>query len=116
MLSILQGLKIYISNEPADMRKSIDGLASIIDEQGEDVGSGNLYLFFNRYKNRVKVLFWDRNGFVLYYKRLEKGKFQLKPLPDDAMEISKQQLTWLLAGLDFELMNKFPELNYDEYY
>jgi transposase len=58
-------------------------------------------------------LFWDRNGFVLYHKRLERGKFHVKTNADGHMELSQQQLDWLLAGLDFSLMSSFPELNYE---
>jgi len=64
----------------------------------------------------VKCLFWDKNGFVLYHKRLERGRFKLGKNADDSYTITHQQLDWLLAGLDFKLMAEFPQLDFTHYY
>lgn len=118
MLNIRDELSIHIHCAPIDMRKAVNGLSAlVVDEFESSPQSGNLYLFYNKTRNRIKILFWDGNGFVIYYKRLEGNKFMLPremDLPN--FTISPEQLSWLLAGLDFQLMNKFPHLNYSNYY
>lgn len=118
MLSLLDDIKVFVSMVPVDMRKSINGLSAlVVDTFASSPQSRHIFLFYNRSKNKVKFIFWDRNGFVLYYKRLEKGTFKFKKSPDNnTIEITQDQLEWLLAGLDFQLMNKFNELNYSTYY
>jgi transposase len=118
MLKLKDGVKVYLSTNKTDMRKSIDGLSAIIVDYFEvQPTTGNIFIFFNKQKDKVKLLFWDRNGFVLYYKRLEKGKFRINGQEAaDSVEITQDQLGWLLAGLDFALMNEFSELNYCNYY
>jgi transposase len=64
----------------------------------------------------VKCLFWEKNGFVLYHKRLEQGRFKMGKRSDDSYTISHQQLEWLLAGLDFKFMNEFPQLDFTHYF
>lgn len=88
-----------------------------MDDFPSEPQSGDIYIFWNRARNKIKLLFWDKNGFVMYYKRLEQGQFKL-PRDIDAIEwlITHDQLTWLLAGLDFMLMGMNPELNYANYY
>ena len=100
------------------MRNSINGLSALIGDVFEQSPmSRHLFLFYNKAKDKVKLVFWDRNGFVLYYKRLEKGRFKLKQsLDKKTIELTKEQLDWLLAGLDFQLMHEFSELNYSQYY
>ena len=100
------------------MRKSINGLsAMIVDVFNESPQSPHLFIFYNKARNKVKLIFWDRNGFVLYYKRLDKGRFKLScSTKNNTFEITSNQLQWLLAGLDFELMHQFNHINYSEYY
>ena len=99
------------------MRKSIDGLSGMVfEELKQKPDSENLYIFFNKAKDKIKILYWDRNGFILHYKKLEKGKFKIVNLDADIIEITEKQLTWLLAGLDFNLMRDFSELDYSNYY
>ncbi len=74
---------------------------------------GSVFVFYNGARNRVKCLFWDKNGFVLYQKRLERGKFKINRSEDGLFLLTQQQLDWLLAGLDFALMGKFPELDFE---
>jgi len=107
----------YVYSEPVDMRKSIDGLSYLVcDLANKNPQDGSVYIFYNRQRDKVKVLYWDKNGFVMHYKRMEKAHFKLSRTSDDIVSISQQQLSWLLAGLDFELMHKFKELDYTNYY
>lgn len=119
MLNLREGLSVYVSLEPMDMRKAINGLVLWVSEElKRPVQSGDLFVFVNRFKDRVKILYWDRNGFVLYHKRLERHKFCL-PKPDDingdALMLTQNQLHGLLAGLDITLVRQFSEICYDEF-
>jgi transposase len=117
MLKFDDTLTVYLSLEFVDMRKSINGLSLCI---AEDLACNPqdraLYIFYNRSRNKVKCLYWDKNGFVLIYKRLEKGRFQFsKSLSGDVYELTHQQLSWLLAGFDFVQMSDYPELKFESY-
>jgi transposase len=119
MIKLRENIRVYLCTEPTDMRRSINGLSAMIQDLFQKAPqSESLFVFGNRYKDKVKCLFWDRNGFVLYYKRLEKGRFTIsKELSECThLELSQMQLEWLLAGLDFATMSKFSELNYSHYY
>ncbi|WP_288027897.1 IS66 family insertion sequence element accessory protein TnpB [Holdemanella sp.] len=86
--------EIYIVKNVTDLRKEIDGYASIVQDA--------LFIFCNKHRNKIKCMYWDGNGFWLLYKRLEKGRFQF-PIRDDGIAtITKQQLRWLLEGLRME--------------
>ncbi|PMO63177.1 transposase [Vibrio breoganii] len=93
---------VYLVSGVTDMRKSIDGLSLIVAETLEmDPFSESWFIFCNRGRDKLKILFWDTNGFWLYYRRLEKGRFKWPaPQSDNKIHISKQQLQWLLSGLD----------------
>ncbi len=102
MLTLPPSVRIYLSAEPVDLRKSIDGLGALVRAQGTDLYSGALFVFRGRRADRVKVLVWDRGGFVLYYKRLEQGRF-FWPLVGEQtqrVQMSAVQLCMLLDGLD----------------
>ena len=104
MLTIPRSVRIFIGSTPIDMRKSIDGLMSIVQEElAEDAYSGHLFVFVSRRCDRVKILTWDKGGFVLVYKRLERGQFKLPHMDASTMavEIDATQLTMLLDGIDF---------------
>jgi len=93
--------KVYLVSGVTDMRKSIDGLSLIVSDVLEmDPFSESWFIFCNRHRDKLKILFWDTNGFWLYYRRLEKGTFKW-PTPNhgEAIHISKPQLHWLLSGL-----------------
>lgn len=117
MLSLKEGTKIYVSVEPTDARKSIDSLACLVkDKFNDNPQSGNLFIFFNKSKDKVKLLYWDEIGFALLYKRLEKHRFAVPKLSgQSSLEITEVQLQGLLAGLDFTLMRRFTELTYSKY-
>jgi len=117
MLRLSEGTSIYVASCAVDFRKAINGLAVMVTEQfDKPVNDGSVYVFYNRDCDKVKCLFWDKNGFVLYHKRLERGRFKFGKSDKDDNTISHQQLDWLLAGLDFRLMNEFSELNYTHYF
>ncbi len=87
------------------MRKGFDGLTAVTRERlKEDPFSGHLFVFFNRRKDRVKILFWDRSGLVVWYKRIEKGHFRLASLDADRdgprTEVEAAELTLILEGID----------------
>jgi len=97
---ITKASNIYIAHGYTDMRRSIDGLASIVQHNFKlDPFSNSLFLFCGRKNNRIKALYWEGDGFVLLYKRLENGRYQWPRKESEAKEISPQQLRWLLEGL-----------------
>ena len=94
---------IYIACGYTDMRKSIDGLAAIVQEQFHmDPFSSSLFIFCGRKCDRIKVLLWEPTGFVLLYKRLENGSFQWPRNKSELKPITWQQLRWLMEGLQIE--------------
>ena len=106
-----------MANQSVDFRKAINGLVALVVEQFEaPVRDGSVYVFYNRDCDRVKCLFWDKNGFVLYHKRLERGRFKFDKAMDATYSITQNQLDWLLAGLDFKLMNAFQHLDFTHYF
>lgn len=96
-----EGGLVYLAVGSTDMRKSINGLCILVEQAlGHNPFSGNLFVFCNRQRHIVKILYWDRNGFCLWQKRLEKDRFKWPQSPDEVMTIDHRQLQWLLAGLD----------------
>ncbi len=95
------GIRVYLALGTTDMRKAINGL-SVLVEQAMDLDpfSGDLFVFCNRRKNIMKILYWDQNGFCLWHKRLEEHRFLWPKRPEQVMAIDRKQLDWLLAGLD----------------
>lgn len=94
-------VRIYLASEPADMRCGFDGLMLRVQSVLRiDPFCGHLFVFFNRRRNRVKILVWDRSGFWLWYKRLEKGRFQLPDMRGPSIEMEAAELSLLLEGFD----------------
>jgi transposase len=93
---------VYLAVGSTDMRKAINGL-SIMVEQDMSLNpfSGDLFVFCNRARTIIKILYWDHNGFCLWHKRLEKHRFKWPTSADEVVTIGVKQLNWLLAGLDF---------------
>jgi transposase len=117
MLKLNEDTRIYVADKPVDFRKAINGLSALVVEHWEQpVNDGSVYVFYNATLDKVKCLFWDKNGFVLYHKRLERGRFKMRKRRDEATTITQNQLDWLLAGLDFELMNEFNSLDFTHYF
>ena len=95
------GVRIFIACEPADLRRSFDGLAAITKNSlKHDPLSGDLFVFRNRAGQRCKALLWDRTGWLMLYKRLEKGIFRFPVTEDAAIEIDSGQLRMLLDGIE----------------
>ena len=101
MLSHQHNVQVYIALGATDMRKSINGLCIIVEEELDlDLFTGNLFAFCNRNRDIVKILYWDHNGFCVWKKRLEKDKFRWPESEQEVMKISRSALNWLLHGLD----------------
>ena len=103
MLPISPRLKFYLYTPPTDMRKSFDGLHGLVSNHLRlNPLSGDVYLFLNKRRNRLKLLFWDGDGFWIFYKRLEEGTFQqpLQKRCDGSIELYYEELVMLLKGID----------------
>lgn len=103
MLVLPAGLRVFVCSEPVDMRRSFDSLASVTREiLQEDPISGHLFVFFSRSWSSVKILHWEKSGYWLYYKRLERGTFKLpvKRQSCRSLEIDSKELSLILEGLD----------------
>jgi transposase len=95
-------VRIYVRPGATDLRKQVNGLAILVQTTMEqDPLSGHLYLFSNHEKRLLKVLYWDRNGFAMWQKRLERDRFPWPRTEEAAREISLEQLRMLLSGIDF---------------
>ena len=105
MLSIPANVSVYLCTKATDMRKGFDGLHTLVLQVFErDPDDGHLFLFVNRRGDRLKMLWWDRDGMALFYKRLEAGTYQLPAASDDsqAVEIDATDLALLLTGVDIQ--------------
>jgi transposase len=94
--------RVYLHRAPVDMRKQIDGLAILAkDVIQQDPTSGTLFGFINARRNKLKLLVWEKNGFIVWYKRLEKDKFHWPRRSEEAViTLTGEQLNWLLDGYD----------------
>ena len=110
--------KIWIANCHVDFRRSIDGLLAIIIEQlNGPPTEDSVFVFYNRHRDKLKILGWHRNGYMLIYKRLEKGRFTVQHDEDGYAAMSVEQFSWLLAGLDWVNMSSWgSELTFDSYH
>lgn len=104
MITLPSSVRIYLAVGAVDLRKSIDGLGAIVSERGHDLYSGHLYVFLSRRSDRLKILTWSAGGFLLLYKRLERGRFRLPAIRDGQteVEIDATQLAMLLDGIDIQ--------------
>ena len=115
MMTIAGDSRIYLARGTTDLRKSIHTLAMVVQASFEmDPYDESLYVFCNQRRNRLKILSYDRNGFCLYYKALDSGKFAWPRNSDEVMELTEEELHWLLHGLSLldkrsqsELADKF---------
>jgi len=108
---------IWLYPMPVDFRRQMDGLVMLVaDHLQMNPTSGQLFLFRNRHANKIKMLCWDKNGFWLCYKRLEKGKLKFPKINDAAMSLTSEQFSWLLSGLDFEKHALLPEVSATNFY
>jgi transposase len=112
MLTFPRSVRIVLATEPVDMRRGHDGLCAVVRNQWRlDPFAGHLFVFLGKRADRVKCLFWDRGGFVLYYKRLERCRFKLPKVEPGAtrIDLDAVQLSMLLDGIDFGRVRR-PEL------
>ncbi len=107
MLKGFRAGKIYLACGYTDLRRGIDGLAGIVQEQFKlNAFDDTLFLFCGRRTDRIKGLYWDSNGFLLLYKRLESGSFRWPRTTQEALQITVQQYEWLCQGFEIEARNK----------
>jgi len=105
---------VYIAPGVTDMRKSINGLSLLVADQLElNPLSGHLFAFCNRKRDMVKILYWDRNGFCLWHKRLEKDRFRWPETAEDVLTVQGYELAWLLDGLSLEQRMAHQRLEYE---
>ncbi len=106
--------RIYLYRDPVDFRKSFRGLAALVEQElGHNPFDGGLYAFSNRRRDKVKLLYWEDNGFVLYYKSLAEEQFRWPGVGDEVMPLSGEQINWLLDGYDIGLMKGHKKLYYE---
>lgn len=112
MLTDIGPDRVYLACGSTDLRKSIDGLATLVKEAfALDPFAPCLFVFCNRRRDKLKILHWDHNGFWLYYRRLERGHFQWPTASSGVpLSITRRQLRWLLDGLALEQHQAHPEV------
>lgn len=108
MFGFSNKLRYYLCCRPVDMRNGFDGLAGIVRNYlAKDPVSGDVFVFLNKLRTHIKLLYWDGDGFVLYYKRLEKGRYKAHGTVCEASkELAREELMMLLEGLSFDKMTK----------
>ena len=101
MFGLSAAVRVYLAREPADMRKSFDALAALASGTlGLDPLSGHLFVFVNKRRDRIKILYWDRDGLVVWAKRLERGTYRIPDAAANRVEMTTAELAALLAGID----------------
>ena len=103
MISLPHPVRVFLHTPATDLRKGFDALSGLVTTAfGQDPTSGHLFLFVNRRRDRIKILYWDRDGLAIWYKRLESGSFQIPPTCTKAasLEMTSTQLALILSGID----------------
>lgn len=105
---------VFLCTEPVDFRKSIDGLSLLVEQHlGLSPFDSTLYVFTNRKRDKIKILLWEKNGFILWYKRLEKQRFKWPTQKSGgAITLNGQELNWILDGFDLWKNQPHKSLNY----
>jgi len=107
MLGFSSNLRYFLCCMTVDMRNGFDGLAGIVrNHLKNDPISGDVFIFINKKRSHIKLLYWDGDGFALFYKRLEQGRYAFTPSNEPSRPIKKEELMMLLEGLSFEGMGK----------
>ena len=109
-------MEVYLCREPVDMRRSIPGLSALVEEGlGLDPFAKRLIVFCSRRRDKIKILYWERSGFVLWYKRLEKARFAwpAREGPESVLAMTGRELNWLLDGIDIFRARPHEELRFD---
>ena len=112
----IQAPSILVCTKPVDFRKAIDGLLDIVLSDLNVDPRTNIFIFYNRYRTKIKVLAWHKNGFLLLLKRLEKGQFFIAADDAGLVNVTAQQLSWLIAGLNWVSMTEWGELEYRDFH
>ena len=113
MIQLPTDVTIYMAVQPVNMRKSFDGLAVLVQEVlKQNPLSCHMFVFRNKAADKIKILFWDRNGLTIYYKRLERGRFKFPKLNKTSITLTQQELELLLDGIDISKLKRLPELRY----
>ena len=109
-----EDVPVYLHRAPVDLRKAINGLSIIVDNaMGVSVFDAGLFVFCNKNRDKLKILYWDKTGFCLWHKRLEKDKFIWpRKHSDDVIAWNSEQLNWLLRGFDVSKFNAHNTLKY----
>lgn len=113
MIALTPQIRVFLYRRPTDMRKSFHGLVALTEsELKQDPLSGSLFVFLNRRRDRVKILYWGQSGFCIWYQQLEKGTYQL-PSPtaldeQDTLEVTRSQLSLILEGIDLTSVRQRP--------
>jgi transposase len=108
VLTLPPSVKIWCATTPTDLRRGPDGLSALVRSQlHADPLSGHLFVFFNRKADRIKVLYWDRDGTCVWYKRLERGCYHYPPADSGSLELTPGQLQMILDGVDVEHVRRF---------
>lgn len=103
------GVQIHLAVEPVSLLKSIDGLCAEVEKRfGDDPMSGHLFVFFNRTRTGAKLLYWDHGGFVMVYKRLERGCFRVPAVKGARVRMTSAELAALLEGIDLTRARRIP--------
>ncbi|WP_295389467.1 IS66 family insertion sequence element accessory protein TnpB [uncultured Thiodictyon sp.] len=115
MIALGEDTRVYLALGATDMRKSIDGLAAlVVDVLQQDPCTAQVFVFCNRGRNKLKVLCWQRNGFWLCYRRLERERFRWPSVRDDAaaVTVTTRELRWLLDGLQWQRIEGHREAHF----
>ncbi len=112
MIQLTQSIRVFVCTQPTDMRRGFDSLSGMVSQTlQQDPLSGHLFLFRNRRRDRLKILFWDGDGYALYYKRLARGTFELPTAESpesSSIEIRASELAMLLDGIELKGRRRRP--------
>ena len=107
MLSLSSHQRYFLYRSATDMRKGFNGLSGLVRQHiGHELLSGDVFIFLNKRRDRIKLLVWDRNGFVVWYKVLEQGTFELPTAENDTLEMSWTDLQLLLEGIEIKSVKR----------
>ena len=113
MIYLAPHVRVFLAPGSTDMRKAINSLSILVESAlRRDPFSGHFFAFCNRGQTILKILYWDRNGFCLWQKRLEKHRFKWPRNSDEVMEIGARELSFILEGLDIQIVRPLEKLNY----
>lgn len=112
----LKAKQIWLMTQPVDFRKAIHGLIECVTHIHEKPIDGAIYIFCNKIRNRIKVLGYHRNGWAMFYKRLDRKKFVISSRETNRCELSETQCTWLLAGFDWLELSNEETVRYEDFF